>query len=73
MDIEVGSMSMVAKEMSKCSSYFDIFIFGEIDYTTLIIFFYIVSCNGALRDIYVYVCWVCVKCIYIKNYLHIYI
>lgn len=58
-------MSVGAKEMSKCSSHFDIFIFGEIDfYNSNNFFFDIVSCNGVLKGIYICVGILYGKCIY---------
>lgn len=67
---------MGAEEMSKCSSHFDIFIFGEIYFYNPNIFFFFdrVSCNGVLKGIYICVCIIYVKYIIkVKHYLHLYI
>lgn len=77
MYIEVVSGALCLWELKNCPSAVLIlrFLFLEksIFRTLIIFFFWTVYFNGALKVIYIYVCIVQVKCIFIKNYLHIHI
>lgn len=77
MYIEVLSEALCLWELKKCPSAVLILTFLFLEksiFTTQVIFLDLVSCNGALKGIYIYVHIVYVKCIFLKNIFkpHIY-